>query len=128
MGSPLIDSLKAEKLFSTLKADPRAFKAFVIDLCKLICSSYPLQTAQGTQLFKISGFVDRMGILLSKLTACLPLACPRTMLFLTFPILVVDCLTDHAHKDLHKQQKCVIFIALQGLLAKFHNIVPRQEK
>ena len=52
-----------------------------LDVC-----SRDFQTAQGSQLFQTSGFLDRMGIFRCKLKVNLPLSASLKMLFLTFPI------------------------------------------
>ena len=64
MGTPLINSLKAEETFFLLLLKiQKQIKAFDNDLCKWNFFSYIFQTAQGTQLSQTLGFVARMGIL-----------------------------------------------------------------
>ena len=62
-------------LYSTLKTDPRASVLLVCVLRDLRGFTWNFLTAQGSQLYQTSGFVDGFGILISKLTVILPQAC-----------------------------------------------------
>ena len=81
MGPHQIATQKAEETLFSLLVQIQKHLIFLFNVLHKSRNEISLnfQLAQGSQMFQISYFVARMGILCSKLEVCLPLTYPSTI-------------------------------------------------